>query len=135
MFKIRKHVDYAIQLLVGLSAVSEGTVVSLQRFSKESTISFLFLQKIARDLRTAGMIHSVKGAGGGYVLSKPLEHISLLDVIHALEGSYAIAPCNVKGACCGKEKTCRIKNPMKRVNDRLMQEMQDIPISAFQDHL
>ena len=81
MIKISKQVDYAFQLISELSKLEKNALLSLKTFSIKSNISFLFLQKIARSLRGAKIIKSVKGKNGGYMLVKKADKISVKEVI------------------------------------------------------
>src|SRR3990167_9448707 len=88
-FHLTKTVDYGIVILSQLGK-SQNTPVSLQKISRITGLSFLFLQKIAGVLRRHGIIKAVKGNLGGYVLNTDLNKISLKQIIEILEGPIAI---------------------------------------------
>src|ERR1700694_1612823 len=52
-----------------------------------------FLEQIMADLRKAGLVESIRGSHGGYVLSKPAENINLADVIEAIDGPVTPGGC------------------------------------------
>ncbi len=118
MFKLNKQVDYALQFLIKLNSLKEGELLSLRSFSQESTISFLFLQKIVKQLKDAGIVFSVRGAHGGYKLEKELSAITLMDVIEAIEGPYGVTKCFQKKAC-PKEKFCPCKPALLPINKKI----------------
>lgn len=121
MLSLRRETDYAIHLLKYLSKNS-AAVVSLKELSRATGISFLFLQKIARKLRIAGLIEAEKGIVGGYRLSMPQNQITLKKIIIAMEGSHHILPCYCEGKkirCVGSDKKCRLKHKMTKLNKRI----------------
>lgn len=120
MFKMSKQVDYALQLLSALGQIEMGTVLSLKEFSKESTISFLFLQRIARLLRTAGLIVASRGSIGGYSLVKPIDQIMIREVVEAVEGKVGLAVCQIKEKLCPKATDCKIKKGVHSMNQKML---------------
>ncbi len=130
MLKISKQADYGIQLLVALSKTKKGEYLNLRAFSRESTISFPFLQKIAKGLREAGLIIAAKGAYGGYQIARPMEAISLQDVIEALEKPIGIAAC-FRGEACAKIDHCTSRPILKRMNAVLVKQLSETKISDF----
>lgn len=84
MLKLLKQEDFAL-LLVSELASSSHHLVSLSVIGRAHGVSVLFLKKLARDLRRAGIIESKEGAGGGYRLTKSAKSISVLDVMEAVQ--------------------------------------------------
>ncbi len=106
MFSLSKQVDYSVQLMLSLSELAPGKFLSLKSFAKERNISFLFLQKIARQLKKAGLIDASKGARGGYFLNKMNKEITLRDVVEAVEGKYSTVSCLKSGHECPVSRAC-----------------------------
>lgn len=119
MIKISKQVDYAFQLIAELAKLEKNASLSLKKFSLQSNISFLFLQKIAKLLREAGIIESIKGKNGGYMLVKPLEKLSVKEVIEAVEGKYSAVECASDAKCCEKNKKCSMKSGFNIINKQI----------------
>lgn len=118
MFSLKKETDYAIQLLK-LVPKDKKYCISLRDIAVQTGVSFLFLQKIARKLRLAGLIKAVQGVNGGYSLVKPANKITLKDVIVAVEGGCAVLPCYCANKKCQTEK-CILKNKMKKINENVL---------------
>lgn len=131
MFQISRQVDYAIQFLHRLAELEGGETMSLKRFSEESTISFAFLQKIARILKQAGLIESKQGTSGGYSLSVPLESISIKRVIDVLEGQYTIVDCAKGENMCSKSAACKTKGMWLKINRNITTELENTSIAQF----
>ncbi len=120
MLSISKQTDYAIELILALSKLREGELLSLRTFSKHSNISFLFLQRIARSLRGAQLIESVRGMNGGYRLVKPAQRISFREVIEAIEGKFGVIACS-KNSMCQFEMRCSAKHRLRVVEREIVQ--------------
>ena len=129
MFSLNKETDYAIQLLK-IIPKDKKFCVSLKDISKEIGVSFLFLQKIARKLRLAGLIKSTQGINGGYSLTKKQNQISLKDIIVAVEGGCAVLPCYCSGKVCKKSK-CGLKNKMKKINEDVLRVFSKTKLSQL----
>ncbi|HRH23227.1 MAG TPA: Rrf2 family transcriptional regulator [Candidatus Magasanikbacteria bacterium] len=114
MLSISKQTDYAVELILALSKLNESELLSLRAFSKQSTISFLFLQRIAKSLREARLIESVRGINGGYRLLKPASQISFREVIEAVQGPFSVLACTKKENC-ELEAMCTAKHGLRSV--------------------
>ena len=90
--RVSAKADYAIRAAVELAAAGDGPVKG-DRIAKAQSIPPNFLENILADLRNAGIVHSRRGAEGGYWLARPAEEVSLADVIRAVDGPLA----NVRG--------------------------------------
>ncbi len=93
---------YALRAVLALAEASPaGQPVSIKYLSEHEDISAEFLEQIFYRLRRAGVICSVRGPGGGFYFAKPLDSISLLEIIEASGEGLGIAPCS-----CGKKESC-----------------------------
>lgn len=114
-----QKIDYGLFLMLELAKIADSSVLSLRTVADDNRMSFFFLQKIALDLRRAGLIHADRGKNGGYTLAKKASCISLKDVLEALEGSLAIMSCLSHGeetASCIREETCGVRIGLGVVN-------------------
>ncbi len=117
MINVSKQVDYALQLIIALSDLDKGEFLSLRIFSNESTISFLFLQRIARSLKKAQIIDATRGVHGGYFLVADPHKITLKQLIEAIEGRFGITTCSKD--TCPRQKGCTSKKVFLRVNKKI----------------
>jgi len=124
-----KQVDYALQLLIALSKCSKDEYLSLRTFSQESNISFLFLQRIARSLKDAGMIDASRGVHGGYFLTKEADRISLKELIEAVDGPFGITSCT-RGKDCPRRGKCPARKVFDEVNKKIEKILASTSITA-----
>ena len=91
--RVSAKVDYALRACAELAASAGAGPMKGERIAQSQGIPLKFLENILLDLRHAGLVHSQRGAEGGYWLALPAAEVSLADVIRAVEGPIA----NVRG--------------------------------------
>ncbi|MEW6549128.1 MAG: Rrf2 family transcriptional regulator [Spirochaetota bacterium] len=85
---------YALKAVLVLAAESsEQSPLALHKIAERESISAEFLQQIFFRLRKAGLISAYRGPGGGFFLTKPMDEISVLDILEAAGESLALSPC------------------------------------------
>ena len=89
--------EYGVRLMVelGRRAGDDGTgaPVSLAAVAEAETLPLSYLEHLVAKLREQGLVTSVRGAHGGYLLAKPPAEIRMLDVVQALEGPISPMEC------------------------------------------
>ena len=92
--------DYAIRLLLCLEEV--GVKKTGPLIAEEMVIPPKYIVKITTKLRTAKLIGSEPGSQGGYYLMKPLENITLMEVLSVMESTVKINRCLEPDAYCSR---------------------------------
>ena len=87
---LSKKSRYGITALIDLAVYAKDQCVQLSSIAERNNISVKYLEQIFSSLRKSGLVRSVKGPQGGYLLAKRPESITVADVIHALDGSYLL---------------------------------------------
>ena len=72
---------YAVRAILDLTFQSNGRPVRLQEISERQKISLHYLEQLFRRLRKGSVVRSVRGPGGGYVLARPMDEISIKEVL------------------------------------------------------
>lgn len=71
--------------MIDLAVYSEGdTAVSIKDIAKRQKLSIYFLEQVFRRLRMSGLVKSVLGPGGGYVLARPAKEMTLKSILHGV---------------------------------------------------
>lgn len=123
---------YGVKAMVDLAIHFGDTPVSIKSISERQNISEFYLEQLFAPLRKVGLIRSVRGAQGGYVLNRQPSEITVADIIDVLEGPIEISTCIEKGEC-DNEDICptrllweKIKNSIDEVtNSVTLQDMAD----------
>ena len=100
---------------------SEEEAVSIQSISERQSISESYLEQLVRLLKKAGLVKSVRGAGGGYMLAKPISQISVGEVLRALEGNLdaVTCPANEGEGGCEEADFCVTRFVWQKINDSI----------------
>jgi Rrf2 family iron-sulfur cluster assembly transcriptional regulator len=97
--KITTKSRYAVEALVSLASQSQGKyAINLQNISKQTDISVSYLEQIFSNLKTAQLIDSHKGPGGGYWLTRLPNQISIGDIMRAVDPSKGSVADGLDGA-------------------------------------
>ncbi len=89
--KLSQSVTYAIHAVLRL--VNSGNIapVNCGKLAADGKMPERFLLQVLRDLAKAGILHSTRGGRGGFLIRRPIEMITLLDVIEAVDGPITAA--------------------------------------------
>jgi Rrf2 family protein len=119
--RVSAKVDYALRAGAELAAAGDGPVKG-ERIAQAQGIPVKFLENILLDLRHAGLVHSQRGAEGGYWLALPADEISLADCIRAVEGPIA----NVRGVRPEQVEYSGVAKPLQDVWIALRASMRSV---------
>jgi Rrf2 family protein len=104
--KLSTRVRYGLRALVELADVQKESPVLLDSVAQKQGISRKYLDAIFARLKTAGIVTSSRGAGGGFMLTRTPQQINLLQVYEGLEGKMSLVDCDVQDRHCGRQENC-----------------------------
>ena len=104
--KISTKGRYALRLMLDLAIHSEGSAVPLRDVAQRQEISDKYLEQIVTQLSRAGLVRSVRGAGGGYLLTRTPEGYPVGEIQRVQEGSLAPVSCADGVGCCERADRC-----------------------------
>jgi len=90
--KLSKKSRYGLRALVDLSVNSQNGHVTLSSIAERNHISPQYLEQVFASLRKAGIVRSLKGPQGGYLLNDKPENIKVSFILEVLDGSYQLEP-------------------------------------------
>ncbi len=108
MLKLSTKGRYGTRLMLNLALHynERSKPVILKNVSNEEEISIRYLEQIVTPLRINKLIKSLRGAGGGYILSRHPSKISLLEIIETLEGRICLVDCIDNSDYCHRIPIC-----------------------------
>lgn len=113
--KISKLTDYSLLII---SQLSDTKIISANKVSEETHVPLATTNKILKLLHKSKICNSKGGKSGGFVLSKPHDSISLLDVVNAIEGNNNITQC-VTDDKCQLQLHCKISQKMQIIDKEI----------------
>lgn len=96
--KISTKGRYGLRALTDLAAHLEGEPISLTSVAKRQNLSLNYLEQVFGTLRKAGIVKSIKGPQGGYLLTKAASEITVQEILEALEGKFSIVDADQEQA-------------------------------------
>src|SRR2546425_1815205 len=137
--KLSVRGEYALRALIVLGLNYQQPVVRIQTISQLQNIPKRFLEQILNDLKSAGLLESRRGVGGGYRLRVPPDRITLAEVIRHIEGPLAPVSCvserYYERCSCPNEQMCGIRSVMKEVRDAIAKILTDVTVAQLCDRV
>jgi Rrf2 family transcriptional regulator, cysteine metabolism repressor len=128
----REETGLRCLLQVALGGTPGGPVPIAQIAAGED-ISSVYAAKLMRQLRIAGLVESTRGAAGGYLLSRPADHISVWDAIRALDESFlpeADCECDPRDRLdCRRTTSCAVSSLWRRLGEEIRRELEAVTLA------
>lgn len=124
---INRDVDYAARALVFMARANKPTV-SVALMMEPVGVTGPFLRKIMQKLHKAGIVHSVKGKGGGFALARNPEHITLRQLMDVLQGRLKLNDCVFGQKVCQHHAACILRHKIAGMETRLLAEIDGVTI-------
>ena len=119
--KISTRGRYALKMMVEF-AINSDTPTKINQVSKSYGISEKYLEQIVSILSKAKLVKSIRGAQGGYFLTKDIKEISVGEVIKPLEGDLSPAKCVEEDGYCDMLDRC----PTYMIWDNIKKAIDDV---------
>lgn len=116
--KYSKATDYALHTMMFLAIKDSDMPTSVVELAEHQNISPTYLSKILTKLAKENLINAVSGANGGYSLRRHWQAISVLDIVHAVEGRQSLFECYVHD-----DPKCTIKQIMLKAESKMEAEL------------
>ncbi|MDI6716148.1 MAG: RrF2 family transcriptional regulator [Actinomycetota bacterium] len=117
--KLSTKSRYGTRAMLDIALHCDKGPVSLKDMANRQGISIKYLEQIIPTLKAAGFIRSIRGASGGYVLTKDARQIKLLDIVQALEGSLAPVDCVDIPKICSRVNDCAAHDVWKELHESI----------------
>ncbi|HEX9916790.1 MAG TPA: Rrf2 family transcriptional regulator [candidate division Zixibacteria bacterium] len=109
---------YGLRALLEIAQNYGSGPINIRDISKNQKISMSYLEQILHRLKKAGLIRSIRGAKGGYLLAKESNQITIKDIVKVLDGPIGVAYCdfpNLREKSCIGPKVCASSILWKRL--------------------
>lgn len=118
--KISTKGRYGLRALIDLAIHGKsGVPVYLSDIARRQEISDKYLEQIATQLQRAGLVRTIRGRKGGYILNKPENQIKLSEIVTILEGPVSLVDCVKEPGTCGKSGSCATRDIWCELSDKI----------------
>lgn len=124
-----KTSDYAIRTVLYL-AMNQRRYCSAGEIQAAMGVPAMYLNKITKRLKSAGILKAVQGHNGGYTLLKEPDQLSLYSILSLTEQSMEISRCLSDEAFCSRHAsgTCPVRRALMKINLNLAQALQETTV-------
>ncbi|MEZ5565807.1 MAG: SUF system Fe-S cluster assembly regulator [Gammaproteobacteria bacterium] len=130
MLRISKLTDYGTMILVHLAGQENG-LNSASDVAAGTRLALPTVQKLLKLLARSGLVHSVRGAGGGYKLARTPASISAAEILDALEGPLSITECSTADSRCELEDGCPVGGAWQKINRGIHGALNEITLAEL----
>jgi Rrf2 family protein len=132
MVRFSKKIEYSL-IALRYIANAKDEIITAKEISNKFNIPYELLAKILQKLKKENILISNQGVNGGYKISRPLNQISLSELIEKIEGKTALVECmhtdNISD--CFISDSCSIKDPISKMQVELENLLKTKMISDF----
>jgi Rrf2 family protein len=133
MFKLSRKSEYGLIALKHMQNLEAGKVCTAREIASRFKIPEPVMSKILQKLVKSGLVASIQGPYGGYVLALKPAKITMTKVVEAIEGPFGIVDCVVSGEECEctqySEGVCNIEEPFAHIQTQFKNFLNGISLA------
>jgi FeS assembly SUF system regulator len=124
--------DYAVVLMTAAARREPRARLSATDLSQDTGVPLPTAQKLLQQLAAHGLLVGHRGAGGGYALARPVDEISLADIVEAVEGPIVLTMCaDGINHQCVLDAHCKVKPHMSIVGDAIRSSLSAVSLAQL----
>lgn len=128
LMRVSTRGRYGVRAMLDLALNYGKGPVPLKNVAKRQEISVKYLDQLLLSLKLVGLVRSIRGAHGGYVLAKPPSQIKLSEVIRTLEGSIAPVECLDDPGICNRVSFCATRDIWEEIRQAIDNVLESITL-------
>lgn len=126
--KLSTRGQYALHAMIFLASKADEGPQSLKTIADDG-LPEQYLEQLLGQLRRDGLVSSVRGASGGYLVAKPPKDITVGDILRSTEGPVNLSECANDLKCCPKSTACATRDVWRYLTDNINDLMQGITLA------
>jgi Rrf2 family iron-sulfur cluster assembly transcriptional regulator len=119
---------FAVTAMLDIALHRGGGPVTLAGISQRQNISLSYLEQLFGRLRRHNLVDSVRGPGGGYTLARPLDKVSVADIVIAVDEPLDATQCGGKEDCLD-EGRCMTHDLWSALNKKIYEYLHSVALS------
>ncbi len=129
--KVTTRVRYSLRALLRLTRDHGGPPMPMRVLAWDEQLSRKYLHALLTDLKSAGLVRSVLGVRGGFVLAKDPSDIRLSDIYHAVEGPVSLLDCVGDPALCDRSTACIARETWQDLSASIEHLLEEITLQGL----
>jgi Rrf2 family protein len=131
--KLSTRTRYGIRAVLELAENYGSGPLQLRVIAKDQGVSVKYLEQLMAMLKSAGIVRSVRGSKGGYVLAKPPAQVRVSECFECLEGSVITTECVEDENFCEKTNDCIARQVWTEVQMAVIEVLQSMTLQSLID--
>lgn len=132
--KLSTKCRYGSRAIMEIARTSKNGPVKRKDIVKNQQISDSYLENILIALKNGGVIDTIRGASGGYLLRRPASDITLLEVVNILDGSLSPVECLDNPSICIRSQRCATRVAWGKMKKAKEEVLRSITIKELLDY-
>ncbi|MFZ1036634.1 MAG: Rrf2 family transcriptional regulator [Smithella sp.] len=129
--KLSTRARYGVRLMVALAFNYDKGPVLLKDVAKGENISEKYLSLIVIPLRRIGLVNSIRGAHGGYLLAKDPSQITMKEIIDVLEGDCSLVDCVRNPSTCPRVPICASHDIWEIIGEKISETLNSVTLDML----
>ena len=129
--KLSTRARYGVRLMVALAFNYNKGPVFLKEVAKGENISEKYLSLIIIPLRRIGLVNSIRGAHGGYLLAKDPSQITMKEIIDVLEGDCSLVDCVRNPSTCSRVPICSSHDIWEIIGKKISETLNSVTLDML----
>jgi Rrf2 family nitric oxide-sensitive transcriptional repressor len=130
MIRLSAKTDYALRAMIDLAMHPEDRT-TLPAIAERQGIPRKFLPTVLQSLIQAGLVHTIRGYGGGVELARDADTISVRQIIESVEGRQQLYDCDVRSNDCAMMEDCRLRDLLRKAETAMLNVLGDTTLAEL----
>jgi len=131
--KLSTRTRYGMRAILELAENYGRGPLQLRIIARDQEVSVKYLEQLMAILKSAGIVRSIRGSRGGFVLAKPPGQIRVSDCFNCLEGPVITAECVEDESYCTRANNCVARQIWAEMQNAIMGVMQSVTLQNLVD--
>lgn len=130
MLRVSKLTDYGT-IIMGELAKAPGELRSASELAQATALAPPTVSKVLKRLSRSRLVVAERGCGGGYRLARDPAHISVAQIVRALEGPVALTECSLTDGHCLQEHGCNVRSSWQRISRVVVETLERMSLAEL----
>lgn len=127
--KLTTRSRYGTRMVLDIALNQERGPVRVSDIARRQELSVKYLERLIGELKRAGFIKSRRGPKGGHLLARPMDRITVGEIVRVLEGGADVIGCGGDGQACPRSAECLTRKAWMRAGQALYAELDSITVA------
>lgn len=129
--QLTRRAEYAIRALLDLTLHQNEQPVMSKQIAARQDIPIKFLFQIIPELKSAGLIVTTRGNGGGIYMNRRPDNVNIRQIVEAIEGPFAINKCLIGRDSCNRKPSCPLHKVWQDAQESMLAVLESTTLAGL----